>query len=347
LGSQAGVADESLEAKKAACCLGNGAGGQGPKAVRAEMPGQARNASGYVGGSVANNATAPSRQLPEYESSREAKLRRDAFVRKLPGKVQGSVVELEGLDVEVSDLEAQFRRERRQLERRFEALYAPLLARRATIVTGATGVEARAGEATVPDFWLGSMKAETAVALNIMPKDESALKLLRDVTCSTLQEAKGVGFCLQFYFAPNKFFSNHILAKTYYLSGSDTEPILERAEGTDIRWKPGMNLTVVVQPRCSDPCPSFFRFFDTLRVSSDPALVNHVADWIESDYEVARAFKDKLVPHAVRWFTGEADDMEDFRSDGSCRDAEEAADELEAARFELALDAAVAAPQAK
>ena len=75
------------------------------------------------------------------------------------------------------------------------------------------------------------MKAETAVAVNVTPKDELALKSLRDITCSTLQETKGVGFCLQFYFAPNKYFSNHILAKTYYLSGSDTEPILEHAEG--------------------------------------------------------------------------------------------------------------------
>merc|ERR1719324_476082 len=119
------------------------------------------------------------------------------------------------------------------------------------------------------------MKSETAISCNVTLKDEPALKSLRDVTCSTLQESKGIGFCLQFYFAPNKFFNNHILAKTYHLSGSDTEPILERAEGTDIRWKPGRNLTLQ-QPsgaktfsnssgRQSDPCPSFFRFFDTLR----------------------------------------------------------------------------------
>jgi len=295
------------------------------------------------------------RQLPEYESSREAKLRRDVFVRKLPSCVQGSVLELEALDEDVASLEAQFRRERRQLERRFEALYAPLLARRAAVIAGETSLEGRAGEISVPDFWLGAMKAETAVAVNVTPKDEPALKSLRDITCSTLQESKGIGFCLQFYFAPNKYFSNHILSKSYHMSGSDTEPILERAEGTDIRWKPGMNLTVK-QPAVkklggsseglqSEPCPSFFRFFDTLRISSDPALVNHVADWVESDYEVGRAFKDKLVPHAVRWFTGEAEDEEDFRSDAS-GDTEEATDELEAARLELALDAAVSAPQA-
>merc|ERR1719359_2519084 len=94
----------------------------------------------------------------------------------------------------------------------------------------------------------------------------------------------------------------------------------------------------------SEPCPSFFRFFDTLRISSDPAATNRVAEWVESDYEIGRAFKDKLVPHAIRWFTGEAEDTEDFRSDDS-GDAGEAAEELEAARLELALDAAVSASQ--
>jgi len=102
-----------------------------------------------------------------------------------------------------------------------------------------------------------------------------------------------------------------------------------------------MNLT-----QESEPCISFFRFFDTLRVHSDPAIADGATDMVETDYEVARAFKDKLVPHAVRWFTGENDDSADFRSDTS-NDAEEAQEEFEAARLELALEAAVASPQAK
>lgn len=306
-----------------------------PRLRGARMPGvQQANASsagsaGYAAG------TSTSRHPFEVAAAREAEARRNNFVRNLPVYVQESVAALEAIDEEVANLEAQFRRERRQLERRFEALYAPFYARRAAVVAGESRNNQRVAE--VPDFWLGAMKAETAVAANVAPKDEPALRYLKDVTCSTLQEAKGVGFCLQFYFSPNKYFSNHVLAKTYHVSGSDTEPVIERAEGTDIRWKPGMNLAA------TNGCTSFFRFFDTLRVSPDPAMINRVADWVESDYEIGRAFKDKLVPHAVRWFTGEAEDAEEFESDEE-RDAEEAADELEAARLELALDAAVASP---
>merc|ERR1711924_255636 len=123
------------------------------------------------------------------------------------------------------------------------------------------------------------------------------------------------------------------------MSGSDTEPILERAEGTDIRGKPGMNLTV--RGAKSEPCLIFFRFFETLRIPSDPDLVNQATALIETDYEIGRAFKDKLVLHAVRWFTGEADDKDEFMSDDSGVQ-EDSANEAQAARREL--EAAV--PQA-
>jgi len=195
-------------------------------AIEMRGPSQARNASGKPPSSAGLNATVPVRQSLEHEASREARERRDAFVRKLPRNVQDSVGELETFDTAVVELEAQFRRERRQLERRFEALYAPLLARRAALVAGERIVGVRSDAVPVPDFWLGAMKAETAVAVNVSPKDEPALKSLRDVTCTTLQEAKGIGFCLQFFFAPNKYFGNHVLSKAYILSGSDTEQSL-------------------------------------------------------------------------------------------------------------------------
>jgi hypothetical protein len=40
-----------------------------------------------------------------------------------------------------------------------------------------------------------------------------------------------------------------VLSKTYFMV-DDTEPILERAEGTEIQWKPGKNVTVKVRTSC-------------------------------------------------------------------------------------------------
>jgi nucleosome assembly protein 1-like 1 len=313
------------------------------------VSGPARSSNGTTG----NAFESMGRLDLEHEGSHEATLRRDEFVRKLPSYLQESVSSLEALDDEVAALEAQFRRERLQLERRFEALYAPLLARRAALVAGEAGETGAAPP--LPGFWLGVMKKETAVGANVMPEDEPALKFLRDVVCTTLPEAKGTGFSLQFCFGSNKYFSNTTLTKTYHVAGTDTEPILERAEGTEIRWKPGMNLTTKQRSNGSYiPRMSFFCFFNTLRLPSE-VLLDGGREMIESDYEIGRAFKDKLVPHAVRWFTGEAEDAEEFASSDEIVDAEgmprgaidallpslamdeAAAEEREAARLELQL----------
>jgi len=37
-----------------------------------------------------------------------------------------------------------------------------------------------------------------------------------------------------------------VLSKSYFMV-DDTDPILERAEGTEIQWKPGKNVTVKVR----------------------------------------------------------------------------------------------------
>jgi nucleosome assembly protein 1-like 1 len=36
---------------------------------------------------------------------------------------------------------------------------------------------------------------------------------------------------------------------------------------------------------------------------------------LESDYEMGIAFHERIVPHAIKWFTGEADDEDDGDDD--------------------------------
>ena len=67
--------------------------------------------------------------------------------------------------------------------------------------------------------------------------------------------------------------------KTYYMV-DDEDPILERAEGTEIQWKSGKNLTVKIMKKKpkkggrgsgkpltkTEPCESFFNFFSPPKV---------------------------------------------------------------------------------
>ena len=36
---------------------------------------------------------------------------------------------------------------------------------------------------------------------------------------------------------------------------------------------------------------------------------------LEGDYEMGIAFQERLVPHAIKWFTGEADDEDEYDED--------------------------------
>merc|ERR1712224_290887 len=83
----------------------------------------------------------------------------------------------------------------------------------------------------------------------------------------------------EFSFAPNEFFSNSALSKVYYLADTDDCPVLDKALGTEIQWKPGKNATIRVVKRKTkngktagkvitrrEPCGSFFNFFSTLEI---------------------------------------------------------------------------------
>ena len=104
----------------------------------------------------------------------------------------------------------------------------------------------------VPEFWLRAMKNFDILEEQITAKDEGPLKFLVDIACTQLsgEDEDGEperGFKLDFTFVENPYFSNAVLTKSYFMV-DDTDPILERAEGTEIQWKAGKNVTVKVRP---------------------------------------------------------------------------------------------------
>ncbi|RYR69211.1 hypothetical protein Ahy_A03g015748 [Arachis hypogaea] len=106
------------------------------------------------------------------------------------------------------------------------------------IVNGVTEVEGIAEKKTagaeedeekgVPAFWLNAMKNNEVLADEISEHDEGALKFLKDIKWSRIDNPKGFKF--EFYFATNPYFTNTILTKTYHMIDED-EPILKKAIG--------------------------------------------------------------------------------------------------------------------
>ena len=146
--------------------------------------------------------------------------------------------------------------EKAALEAKYRELYQPLYDKRAQVIKGEVDVEVSAEDAEaagedegdapegIPDFWLVAFKNHEQLEEQITEKDEDALKHLIDVKAGPL-EGDDKGFKLDFHFSANPYFSNAVLTKSYYMIDEE-DPILEKAEGTDIQWAPGKNLTVKV-----------------------------------------------------------------------------------------------------
>lgn len=302
-----------------------------------------RSTPGPVGqayGSGRLAGCAPQVTLTEV-AAEEAQARREDILTSLPVPVKSRVEGLERLDREVSLLEADFRRERRELERKFEKLYAPVYARRSALATrgdehaSLDDLENHTGALGVPDFWLQAMKSSLAIAESITEQDELVLASLRDIRCITLPDSEGIGFRLDFDFLPNDFFTNSSLSKTYLMVDTDDCPVLKKSWSTEIQWKPGKDVTMRAgasikgQRASAKPCTCFFTFFSSPRIPDssdealDPSAFDQRIDEIEADYEIGIAFKEKIVPHAVRWFTGEADDADEYSSSSEEEEEEE------------------------
>jgi nucleosome assembly protein 1-like 1 len=211
------------------------------------------------------------------------------YIDSLSPIVKQRVDGLKGLQLEHTKLEAEFQREILELEKRFAEKYRPIYERRRAIIEGKeepteeeikTGYqvdlddedsededeeaaprereivpaeEAAKGPKGIPGFWLTALSNHAGISELITERDEEALKHLIDVRVEYLGEGKP-GFKLLFEFASgaSSFFENKILEKTYFYQeevGSLGDFVYERAEGTDIKWKTGKDLTVRVETK--------------------------------------------------------------------------------------------------
>ncbi|KAH8887479.1 NAP-domain-containing protein [Thozetella sp. PMI_491] len=223
----------------------------------------------------------------------------------------------------------------------------------------------------IPEFWLSAMKNQISLAEMITDRDEGALKSLTDVRMEYLDKP---GFRLIFEFADNEYFTNKTITKTYFYqneSGYGGDFIYDHAEGSKIEWKPGQDLTVRVEQKKQRnkselligilggpgdtkqtrivkktvPTESFFNFFSPPKAPEDDNedAASDIEERLELDYQLGEDIKEKLIPRAIDWFTGEAlafeeldeedlgefedEDDEDDDDDDDDQDEEEESDE--------------------
>jgi nucleosome assembly protein 1-like 1 len=203
--------------------------------------------------------------------------------------------------------------------------------------------------AGIPEFWLSAMKNQISLAEMITDRDEGALKYLVDIRMEYLDKP---GFRLIFDFAENDFFTNKTITKTYYYqneSGYGGDFIYDHAEGDKINWKEGKDLTVRVESKKQRnkntkqtrivkktvPTESFFNFFSPPKAPTtdeeEEDAASDIEERLELDYQLGEDIKEKLIPRAIDWFTGEAlafEELEDVDEDAFDDEEDDEDDDL-------------------
>jgi nucleosome assembly protein 1-like 1 len=335
-----------------------------PISSHAQQPGVASIREEDIGAANAASIFAQNPALVQMIQGRLGSLigRPSGYIESLPAPVRRRVAGLRGIQKEHSKLEVEFQEEVLQLEKKYFAKFSPLYEKRSAIVNGKSEPseeEVKAGEdeeadaaadadaaktekhpdvaenvAGIPEFWLSAMKNQITLAEMITDRDEAALKHLIDIRLEYLDKP---GFRLIFEFAPNEFFSNKTISKTYFYqteAGYGGEFIYDHAEGDNIEWLPGKNLTVRIEAKKQRnkntkqtrivkktvPTESFFRFFSPPKPLSeeeeeDEDATSDIEERLELDYQLGEDIKEKLIPRAIDWFTGEALAFEEIDED--------------------------------
>jgi len=187
----------------------------------------------------------------------------------------------------------------------------------------------------IPNFWLTIFKSSPILQEMVQEHDEPILECLEDIKVILSKPATPMNFTLEFHFASNPYFTNEVLVKQYKLVSEPDKndpfsfegPEIVSSTGCTINWNKGKNVTVkVVKKRQKHknkgtlrtvskemPTDSFFNFFDPPQVpDDDEELDEDMEALLATDIEIGHLLRERVVPRAVLFFTGEASDDEDY-----------------------------------
>ncbi|CAG0923082.1 unnamed protein product [Notodromas monacha] len=204
----------------------------------------------------------------------------------------------------------------------------------------------------IPDFWLTIFKNVEMLSEMVQEHDEPVLKHLSDIKVKLTQEP--MGFELEFFFTPNEYFNNSVLTKKYEFKCEPDQddpfsfegPEIVRCHGCKIDWKKDKNVTVRIVKKKQKhkghggvrvvpktvPNDSFFNFFDPPVLKEDEEEQDEdLQQILTADFELGHFIRERIVPRAILYYTGEAldeDEDDDFEDeDDEDEDDEDGEDE--------------------
>jgi len=194
----------------------------------------------------------------------------------------------------------------------------------------------------ISEFWLTVFRNDPALAGTVQSWDEPILKHLTDIQVEITKDP--MNFTLRFHFSPNDYFTNTVLTKEYMMQckvDPDTPfefdgPEIVGCKGCNIDWKAGKNVTVKVVKKKQKhkqkgatrivskevKADSFFNFFEPPVIpegQDEEDMGEEIRQTLQDDYEIGQLLRDRVIPRAVLYYTGEIleedDDYEDEDDD--------------------------------
>jgi len=194
----------------------------------------------------------------------------------------------------------------------------------------ANGPDAAKDAKGIPEFWLTLFKNTDIIAEMIQEHDEPILKYLVNVESKISSDP--MSFTLLFHFSPNEYFTNSVLTKDYFMKcqPDDDDPFefdgpeIISCKGCKIDWKGEKNVTIkkikkkqkhkskgatrfVTKEVKTD---SFFNFFDPPKDDGEE-MDDENKELLNADFEIGQILRDRIIPRAVLYYTGEAHDEDD------------------------------------
>ncbi|KAM5185305.1 nucleosome assembly protein 1-like 4 isoform 1-T5 [Callospermophilus lateralis] len=186
----------------------------------------------------------------------------------------------------------------------------------------------------IPEFWFTIFRNVDMLSELVQEYDEPILKHLQDIKVKFSDPGQPMSFVLEFHFEPNDYFTNPVLTKTYKMKSEPDKadpfsfegPEIVDCDGCTIDWKKGRNVTVKTIKKKQKhkgrgtvrtitkqvPNESFFNFFNPLKASGDGESLDEDSEFtLASDFEIGHFFRERIVPRAVLYFTGEAIEDDD------------------------------------
>jgi len=257
--------------------------------------------------------------------------------------IQRRIHALLNYQAEYFRLRVEFHRQLQDLQYLYNPQFEQIFERRRKIIDGScepTELEKQINWSNISypnnsleHFWLTVLKNLDSYDYPIQPRDELCLKYLMDIRCIlNPPNTKSTSFTLEFHFLPsNPFFNETILTKNYSIRfelddsnpyRSYDGPEVDQCHGCVITWRLDHNLTIQKRNKrirnkitgqirfveVEKSIKSFFNFFSPPPIPLDG--IHQMTDddqlHLEVDIEFGLLLKQRVLPRAILYYTGEA-----------------------------------------